>query len=285
MRIHRKERPSELDDIKRRGRRFYKVSFCTTCKDRGSHLKKTLPRNIKDNIDYPDVEFVVLDYNSNDGITEWILRKFKKETASGMIKIYQTKTPENFHMSNAKNLAHLNAEGGILCNLDADNYTGRDFAFYLNHVFCENRNVILSHWKYGKRFNKKEDSSGKRDGTGEKKLFDKIKESARGTPGFAGRIAISKENFYRLGGYDESFTGWGLEDADFFKRATRLKLKNRRIPSYFLRSLYNKDGRGEMLKKREEADKNRVIFQENDEREIVRVRKRIDIRDVKRVTA
>ena len=51
----------------------YKVSICTTCMDRLSDLKQTLPQNIQDNLDYPNVEFVVLDYNSKkDDVDGWI---------------------------------------------------------------------------------------------------------------------------------------------------------------------------------------------------------------------
>jgi len=40
-----------------------------------------------------------------------------------------------------------------------------------------------------------------------------------------GRIAISKDNFNKLGGYDERFKDWGYEDLDFIYRARNLGLR------------------------------------------------------------
>ena len=52
----------------------FKISFCTTCKERLRHLKQTLPKNIKDNSNYPFIEFVILDYNSQDGLGDWMIK-------------------------------------------------------------------------------------------------------------------------------------------------------------------------------------------------------------------
>ena len=40
-------------------KKHYRVSFCTTCMDRLSDLRLTLPKNIKYNLEYPNVEFVL----------------------------------------------------------------------------------------------------------------------------------------------------------------------------------------------------------------------------------
>lgn len=48
------------------------ISFCITCMNRLKHLQETLEKNILDNFLVDEVEFVVLDYNSQDGLEEWI---------------------------------------------------------------------------------------------------------------------------------------------------------------------------------------------------------------------
>ncbi|KKL80749.1 hypothetical protein LCGC14_2001600, partial [marine sediment metagenome] len=53
-------------------RKIYKISFCTTCMGRLYNLKETLPKNIEANGEYPNVEFVILDYNSSDGLGDWV---------------------------------------------------------------------------------------------------------------------------------------------------------------------------------------------------------------------
>ena len=61
-----------------------KVAFFTTCMNRLHHLKKTLPQNIKDNQDYEDCVFVVLNYNSRDGLHEWMLENMAEQIKSGL---------------------------------------------------------------------------------------------------------------------------------------------------------------------------------------------------------
>lgn len=186
-----------------------KISFCTSCMGRVHHLKETLPQNIRDNpaSDDLDVEFVVLNYNSQDDLHEWITTdpEMSKHIESGLIRYGKTTDPEFFHMSHAKNMAHRMATGDIVCNLDADNFTGEGFAAYLRSVFKKDDNVVLnpSHRV--------------------SKLFPPDDR------GFFGRVAVSKENFMKLRGYDESFSGWGNEDTDLMQRAKGLGLRHLRI--------------------------------------------------------
>lgn len=190
---------------------YHKISFCITCMNRLSHLKKTLRRNIKYNLDYPNLEFVLLDYNSADDLQSWTFKKFKKELDQGLLKYYKTEKPKYFHMAKAKNIAHHLATGDIVCNLDADNLTGKDFAFFINSVMQDSLNVIGIH-KGGK-----------------------VNEYfSHHIPGCGGRIFLSKENFLKLGGYNECFIGWGHEDLEFKQRARLLGLSFVAIPKSFL---------------------------------------------------
>ena len=188
-----------------------KISFCTTCMGRAHHLKDTLPQNIRDNpvSDDLDVEFVVLNYNSGDDLHEWMMSdaKMQEHIESGLVRYGRTTDPEFFHMSHAKNMAHRMATGDVVCNLDADNYAGEHFAAYLKHVFEKDSEVVLnpSHRV--------------------SKLFSPDDR------GFFGRVATSRENFMKLHGYDESFSGWGGEDTDFMQRAKGMGLKHLRIDS------------------------------------------------------
>ena len=58
--------------------------FCTTCKGRTAHLRETLPRNLVDN---PDSRFLVLDYNSQDDLLDF-LRSLQKERYDGRLVVY-----------------------------------------------------------------------------------------------------------------------------------------------------------------------------------------------------
>ncbi len=166
-----------------------KISFCITCMNRLFHLKNTLERNIADNKDYENVEFIVINYNSKDNLDSWMKQHMKQHIDSGLLKYYKTDEPQSFHASKAKNLSHLLAEGDIVCNLDGDNFTGKDFAFYINYMFEQYGEATFLHFT--------------------KKPFW----------GTEGRMVLTKENFLKLGGYDESLLPIGHEDHDLMNRA------------------------------------------------------------------
>lgn len=218
----------------------YKVSFCTTCMNRLFHLKYTLEKNIKDNINYPKVEFILINYNSQDNLHSWIKNKFKKYIDSGILIYAYTNTPSHFHASKAKNLAHKLATGDIVCNLDGDNFTGENYAFYINYLFNQHGKNHLFHFKKAPYW------------------------------GTEGRIVMTRENFISLGGYDESFLATGHEDHDLINRAVAMGLEYKNIQiENFLRYLSNttrekaKNCSEDEINYYDLESKNRIISEEN----------------------
>lgn len=171
------------------------VTFCTTCMGRAHHLRETLKKNILDNQDYPHVDFVILDYNSRDGLKEWLFQTHGALIKSGKIKYYQTTEPRHFYFSHAKNVAHKLAIGDILCNLDVDNFTGPSFAAFLVKKFRENPHCFIhAPWNNHE--------------------------------GAAGRIAILRRHFLLVKGYDEKMIGFGYEDPNLIVRLINLGLES-----------------------------------------------------------
>ena len=181
-----------------------KISFATTCMGRLKHLQQTLPQNIIDNPSTRNmqVEFAVVNYGSRDGMDEWMRSDpfIRSKIEDGTIRYARLPGVEYFYMAHAKNVAHRLATGDVLCNLDADNFAGDGFAAFLAHEFRHNPDIIVMPAYH---------CSSKLD------TVDK---------GFYGRLAITKENFERLGGYDESLQGWGGDDCDLRRRAKGLRL-------------------------------------------------------------
>jgi len=175
---------------------FKKISICTTCMGRTMHLKKTYLKNIKDNINYPDIEFVLLNYGSKDDMEAWAKDNLSEYIDKGIVKYYHTDQPEKFHACKAKNLAHRLATGEILVNMDADNYSGQDFAFYVNHTFKNSSSISCQFAGKGFRF------------------FDTC-----------GRIALLKDQFDKVGGYNEALAPFAGEDIDLLKRLEILGIK------------------------------------------------------------
>ena len=173
-------------------KKFYSVSLCITCMNRLFHLKETIEQNIQDNASYPNIEFVLIDYNSQDGLEEYVKENLMRYIDKGILNYYKTTEPKKFHASYAKNLSHALAQGEIICNLDGDNYTGKDFAFYLNYLFNQK---------------------------GENNIYQFFKRPYWGT---VGRLSFYRDNFFKLGGYDEDLLPIGHEDLDLVNRARNM---------------------------------------------------------------
>lgn len=161
--------------------------------NRLSHLKKTYIQNIKDNLDYPNVEFILLNYNSSDNMDFWAQKYLSSFIEKGIVKYYSTSDPLYFKHSHSRNITFRMASGEILCNLDADNWTGKGFAFYINKKFVEKKNIIITTTRNR----------------------HKIKDTF-------GRICFLKKDFSKTGGFDETFTNYGWEDIDFINRVKLL---------------------------------------------------------------
>lgn len=169
------------------------ISFCMTCKDRFSQISETLPKNLKDN--YSDrrfFEFVLVDFGSTDGLQDWVIDNFRDSIKEGYLKYIFTDELPNWHMSIAKNTAHLFASGAIVVNLDCDNYTGTKGGKFVKKCFEKYQDEIVLH----------QFSGTWRDGS-------------------CGRVSLRKSLFCKIGGYDESFEPMGHQDIDLLWRLQR----------------------------------------------------------------
>ena len=162
------------------------------------HIMKTLPANMAFNRSYRKLEFVILDYNSGDRLEDWINESFADEILEGKLVFARTAGPDHFDWSRSKNMAFHLATGEIVCNVDADNFTGPGFATFINNHFQANSNSFLS-VNFLDNLNNFSDTFG--------------------------RIACLKEDFEATGGFDERMVGYGYEDIDFCQRLVFLGRK------------------------------------------------------------
>lgn len=179
-----------------------KVSYCTSIRNRLGFLKETLPQNLMDA--RADSEFVVLDYGSSDGLSEWI----RPYVSNGLVQYFQAHDQKFWRNSHAKNVAAWCATGGVVCNVDADNYITRGFH---EHVV----------------------------GNAEK---GRALSSPPGLRGVTGRIACHKTDFLACGGYNERFSfGWGCEDIDLVTRLRFMGVDVKYIPMAYLEHIDHED--------------------------------------------
>lgn len=165
----------------------YKISIVTTCMGRLKDLMQTLPKNIEDNSDYDNIEFVIVDYNSPENEGGWIKHTYSDMIESGKMIYCRTDEPKYYSMAHSRNIGFKIATGEIINSVDADNYTNKGFATYINQLANEQPR---------------------------KAIFAKGKKMLRG------RLGFYKDEFINeLGGYSEDLVSYGHEDHDIVYRA------------------------------------------------------------------
>ena len=174
------------------------VSFCTTVANRLPFMQHSLWSNLESQ---PQdwVEFVVLDYGSTDGLGAWLRDRYWPWIEQGRVSYYRVDNTGHFVHAHAKNLAHLLSRGEYICNLDAECRINAGFADLLREHYTA--------WPDG---------------------FSRMIAGG-------GTIALTRSNFIKVGGYDESMIyGWGYEDNDFGDRLFRALPHNAGVPDTLL---------------------------------------------------
>lgn len=190
------------------------IAFCTTAKGRLHHLKATLPHNLKTLERDFAACLVLLDYDSNDGLGEWVRQHCAGALRTGQLIYAHAGERPYFHFAHAKNMAHRLGDADILCNLDADQYLAPNYALWLQHQFRKDPDCIVA------------------------ARSQNIRAAGQEYQGLRGRIALSSARFHELGGYNEKrFEGHSREDIDLTNRAMRLGLKRVEIPRGFYGSV------------------------------------------------
>lgn len=188
-----------------------KLSFCITCMNRLYQLQETLSHNIAVIQKFEGVNLCLVNFNSQDGLHEYIINNFQQQIQQGVLRYFYTKEPTYFHCSSAKNLAHRLGNGEILYNLDGDNYVSADNIEKIINI-TSNKNHIFFH--------------------------DRIYNNNKHNGSF-GRIAMRSTDFYRVEGYDEALLGAAVHDSDLVKRLKKIKLKKINTNSQFKSAILN----------------------------------------------
>lgn len=154
-----------------------------------------------------NIEFVLVDLGSRDGLQEWVLSNFQAELESGFLQYYFIPGVKSWNAPVAKNTAHYLAKGEFLMNLDCDNFTGDKGGQFVLSQFDKYGSKLLLH-----QFN------------------------GLWTEGTYGRIGMHRSFFFEVGGYDEAFEPMGHQDSDLIDRLYVSGLRYRRVHN----SIYNK---------------------------------------------
>jgi glycosyltransferase involved in cell wall biosynthesis len=160
------------------------LSLCTWCRE-WPPLREALPANLATVAGLDWVEVCVVDVGSRDDTVEWL-----RSLAAENPQLRVTSQPlEPLHFAAAYNLCHHFATGKILASVDADNVIGPDYCRFVRNAVAADPLAIVHCW-----------TGDWLDGT-------------------CGRLALHRNLFDQLGGYDEALERIGNQDLDLRDRA------------------------------------------------------------------
>lgn len=183
------------------------VTMMTACHNRVHHLKETLLKNLEDN-PQPFVRFVVLNYNSEDDMDAWMQAEVAQYIPSGRVLYIHEQSADGWKHSHARNIMVRAAGTDIVCNVDADNWTGVGFGKWLSAL-------------YQKHIGKQKIFTG----------YGPPEGCPRGD--YYGRVSFWRKHLVAMGGYNEDMNTWGAEDWDIARRAEAIGLKRVAYPKEF----------------------------------------------------
>lgn len=172
------------------------ISLCISCRNRLWQIQQTLSDNLST---LPaDMEIVLVDYGSTDGLADWVWQNFEAAIRGGMLVFFQVTNPVSWSSPKAKNLAHRLASGTYVFNADADNFfTPEDCALIRKAAAT---GLPSQQW------------------------------SGDLSDGSFGRIGLPKATFLDIGGYEEDLLPMGTQDRDLLTRLAVLDDKFFKIP-------------------------------------------------------
>jgi len=180
------------------------ISLCTPCMNRVDDFVATLPLKIIGANICPPVEIVTIDYDSQDGLDNYMYDLMKNSHFdNGSFYTYRKYTGrDTYHAAHANNLAMLTGSGEYVVLVPADVYLERDYL------------VVL------------------RDRIEKGCVWCNTDRKCRST------IAIKKDVFIEIGGYDERFEMYGPDDLDLIHRLERHGYKRGSIPNDLVHDVY-----------------------------------------------
>lgn len=165
-----------------------KLSFCTACANRTHQLKKVYEENVEAIAGDVATEWIILNFGSTDDLDDFMASRLPH--SPNRVIYVRAKSNPPWHASVAKNMAHRLAAGDVLINLDCDNRIN-DAIAQVRDFFSQGAR-LLHLW-----------SGVMPDGT-------------------YGRIAVERDVFRQVGGYNEEFLPMGYQDTDLIRRISTL---------------------------------------------------------------
>ena len=173
------------------------ISYCIPCMNRTYDLKKSLPLTIKAANASPPVEIVVINYNSQDDLDDYMDFAGVRLEGDNLLTYKKYTGRDTYHMAHAQNLAMLAGSGEYLVNTATDVTLTIDYFSTIRELLAPGDIVWMMSARYG-------------------------------IP------VIRKDEFIAAGGHDERLEFYGKTDRDLHSRLHRRGGKFVKYPSDIL---------------------------------------------------
>lgn len=163
------------------------ISVCTPVMNRTDDLRQTMPHRIEAAVKSLPIEYVILSYNSQDDLHDYILGEVAPLMQENgiLLTFREFKGRRHYHQAHAYNLSVKASMGKYIIVLQADTYPVGD---YYRVIRCAIQDGY--EWMEPKEENKSV-------------------------------VCCKRELFYGVGGFDERFEFYGPEDRDLSARLNR----------------------------------------------------------------
>lgn len=150
----------------------------------------------------PRAEVIVVDYGCEQGTAAWVKEHHPQA------KLVQINDDPVFCLARARNMGAKIASHETLCFIDADVFLNLEFARWLEFNQVSNFFYLYP----------------------DPKAVELV-----------GFLIVAREHFFKVGGYDEAFTGWGGEDTDLYERLAMTGLSESPVPVDSITSISHGD--------------------------------------------
>jgi glycosyltransferase involved in cell wall biosynthesis len=176
-------------------------SIVTTCKGRLEHLQRSLPSFAAQS----DAEVVVVDYDCPQRSGDWVATHFPAAIVERVVD------SAVFNLSRARNVGARAAHAPWIVFCDADNVLDEHFTVSISALL-------------------------------EPRVFVRpYRETASGRVAVPFPLACERSIYWKIGGFDDAFEGWGSEDWEFVDRLLREGISQRLFPVSLVAILDHED--------------------------------------------
>jgi hypothetical protein len=149
-----------------------------------------------------NVECIVVDYGCPQGTADWVAENHS------LVRVIRVDDDPMFNQCRARNLGAIAARTPVFCFVDADIMLAPDFSSGIlrdcrDKTFLRAQPVTIETW---------------------------------------GTFACRREDFWRVGGYDEVYEGWGASPEDLFLRLAAAGCTENRFSGKLISSIPHGDG-------------------------------------------